>query len=169
MSPFWSGFLGALAALFVLFAVRRVVWFAVWRRGYRRGHGPGGFARRGLGHLFRRLGTRPEQESVLRAEAEALFAEMATFRGETFALREELASLLAGPALDEGTVAGLLEKPLARLTELRARLAGSVARIHAALDAGQRERLAELVRSGRRHGHGHGRHGGHHGPHGAMA
>jgi uncharacterized membrane protein len=164
MSPFWSGFLGALAALLVLFAARRAFWFAAWRRGHRRG-GPGRFAGRRLQHLFRRLGTRPEQESVLRAEAEALFAEMSSFRGDASALREELASLLAAPALDEATVSSALEKPLARLTAFRSRLAGSVARIHAALDAGQREHLAALVRSGRRHGH----RGGPRGAHGAPA
>jgi len=159
MSPFWSGFLGAFLALFVLFAVRRLVWFAYWRRGHR--PGPGGFARRGLGHLFRRLGTRPEQESLLRAEADAFFAEMSSFRGESTAFREELAGLLAAPSLEEATVSAALEKPLARLSELRARVAGSVARIHAALDAAQRERLAELVRRGPRHGRHHHRHGRH--------
>jgi uncharacterized membrane protein len=166
MSPFWSGVLGALAALFVLVAVRRIVWFAFWRRRWHRhghGHGPGGFARRGLGHLFRRLGTRPDQEPVLQAEVEALLAEMSGFRGEAFALREELAVLLASPSLEEAAVSAALEKPLARLAELRARAAAAVARIHATLDAAQRERLAQMVRHGPRHGHHRG-----HGPRPAM-
>lgn len=158
MTPFWSGFLGALAALVVLVTIRRIFWFAAWRRWRRRGHVPGAFARRGLGHVFRRLGTRPEQESVLRAEAEQLFSELAGFRGDAFALREELASLFADPALDEASVAAALEKPLSRLADLRAKVAGSLARIHAALDEAQRQRLADLVRHGRRHPHagGHG-------------
>jgi len=160
MTPFWSGFLGALAALVVLFAVRRIVWFAAWRRWHRGGHRrPSGHARRGLDRLFRRLGARPEQEDVLRAEAEALFAELSAFRGDTFALREDLAALLSAPALDEATVASTLERPLARLGELRTRIAGSIARVHGALDVAQRERLAELVRCGR---HGRGGHGPHH-------
>ena len=166
MSPFWSGFLGALAALFALFTLRRIVWFAFWRR---RWHRHGRFSGRGLGYLFRRLGTRPDQEAALRAEAESLFAEMAGFRGEVPALRAELATLLTGPSLDEAAVSAALEKPLARLAELRARVAAAVARIHATLDGAQRERLAELVRSGpymRHRGH-HG-HGGGHGPHPAT-
>lgn len=159
MSPFWSGFLGALAALFALFALRRILWLAFWRR---RWHRHGRFSGRGLGYLFGRLGTRPEQEAALRAEAESLFAEMSGFRGEVPALRAELAALLTGPSLDEAAVSATLEKPLARLGELRTRVAAAVARIHATLDATQRERLAELVRSGPHRHH----HGFRHGPHG---
>jgi len=167
MSPFWSGFLGALAALVVLFTLRRILWFAFWRSRWHRHDGSNG---RRLGYLFRRLGTRPDQEVALRAEVESLFAEMSGFRGEVPALRQELATLLAGPSLDEAAVSAALEKPLARLAQLRARAAAAVARIHATLDAAQRERLAELVRAGP-YGHhrGHrGRHGGGHGPHPAA-
>lgn len=168
MSPFWSGFLGALAALFALFTVRRILWFAFWRRRWHR-HGHGRFSGRGLGYLFRRLGTRPDQEAALRAEVDSLFAEIAGFRGEVPALRAEIATLLAGPSLDEAAVSAALEKPLARLAELRARAAAAVSRIHATLDAAQRERLAELVRSGP-YGHHHGFRHGHHGrgPHPAA-
>jgi Spy/CpxP family protein refolding chaperone len=153
MTSFWSGFLGALAALFVLFTVRRVVGFYFWRRWHRGGHGP----RHRLYWLFRRIGARPDQQRILRAELDAVFFDARSLRGEADALREELARLLGAPALDEAAVSAVLERPLAKVSELRAKVAGSIARVHAALDAGQRERLAALVARGphgRRHRHG---------------
>ena len=170
MSPFWSGFLGAFAALFVLFTVRRILWFAFARRWHRGGvHGP----RARLMWLFRRLDAKPEQERILRAELDALFFDARSLRGDAEAVRAELARLLTAPALDEAAVSAALEQPLQKLSELRARLAGSIARVHASLDAGQRERLAAMVEHGPwRRGHGrhrHGHHGGRGGPGHAMA
>jgi hypothetical protein len=46
---------------------------------------------------------------------------------------------------------------MARLAEVRARAAAALARVHATLDAAQRERLAAMIRHG---GHHH-RHRGH--------
>jgi hypothetical protein len=148
MSPFWSGSLGTFAALLILFAVRWVVWWAVWRRWHRGGHGP----HRRMAWLFRRIGARPEQERILRAELDALFFDARTLRGEAAGVRAELARLLTAPALDEAAVSAALEQPLAKLTALRAKVAGAFARVHASLDAGQRVQLAAMAAHGLRHG-----------------
>ncbi len=174
MSPFWSGFLGAIAALFVLGALRRLVFRAAFRRFARRGglHGP----RARMVWLFRRLGAKPEQEQILKAELDALFFDAQELRGEAAGVRAALAKLLAEPALEEAAVSAALEGPLAKLSTLRTRLAGSIARVHASLDPEQRTELAAMVAEGPwRRGHGRcghrrGMHGGHGGGHGhAMA
>lgn len=147
MNGFALGVLAALALLLVARLVRR----ALLRRrlGLRVGHPP----RWALRGLFRRLGTRPEQEAVIAAEADALAAELSGLREEGRALREEVAVLLAGPALDAPALEAALASRLERLARLRATAAAGLARVHGALDAAQRERLAALVRGGLRPAH----------------
>lgn len=147
MTAFLYGFLGATAALLLLGLAR----FRARRR-FARGGGPPAFFLRGL---FRRLGTRPEQEAVLRGEADALAAEVRALREEGRALRQDLAGLLEGPALDAEALEAALERRLAGLTALRRQLAAGLGRVHGALDEGQRRTLAGLLRSGpHRHAHG---------------
>jgi Spy/CpxP family protein refolding chaperone len=154
MSPFVSGALGAATFLLLAGIVRRAVWHGRFRHGGRRR----GFM---LRHLFRRLRTRPEQEQVVTTEADALAAAMRDLRQDAWALREDVASLLAAPALDAAAVKAALEARLARAEALKARLAEGIARIHAALDPSQRAELAALVQRGPgrrchgRHAHGH--------------
>jgi uncharacterized membrane protein len=154
MSPFVSGALGAAAFLLLAGVVRRAVW-------HRRFHHHGGHRRRAfmLRHLFRRLGTRPEQEQVVTAEADAIAAALRDLRQDAFALREDVAALLAAPALDADAVRAALEKRLARAEGLKGRLAEGIARVHAALDPAQRATLAGLVERGpgcrRQHLHAH--------------
>jgi hypothetical protein len=139
MSPFAAGALGAVAVLLLAGLVRR----ARWRRLHRLGRGPW-FLRR----LFYRLGTRPEQEAVVFAEAGALGEELRALRLDGRALRAEVADLLAGPAVDPAAVARVLEPRLAKLTALKGRLADALSRTHAALDPAQRSRLADILRGG---------------------
>jgi hypothetical protein len=147
MTAFLSGAAGALAVLLLAGLVRRAAWRR-WRRGGRFG------ARR----VLRRLGARPEQERAVLAETDALAEALGALRGDARALREDLAELLAAPAVDPDRVAAALDARLERARELRGRFAEAVARIHAALDPGQRAELAALVRSGsRRHGCGRAR------------
>ncbi len=145
MSPFVSGALGAVTILVFAALVRR----ALWHRRFRHiGRG-----RPFLRGLFRRLGTRPDQEQVVTAEADALAALVGTLRGDAFALRTDLADLLAAPTLDATRIAAALDARLTRFAEVKARLTAGLARIHATLEPDQRARLAELVRSGPRHAH----------------
>jgi Spy/CpxP family protein refolding chaperone len=148
VSAFLYGFLGVVAALFLIGLARRRRWRRMARLG-----GPPRFLLRGL---FRRLGTRPEQEAVLGGEADALAAELRALREAGRGLQEEVAALLEAPALDRAAVEALLGERMARLEALRHRAAEAVARVHGALDEGQRRTLAELMRRGghRRHAHG---------------
>jgi uncharacterized membrane protein len=136
MSPFLSGALGAATVLLLAGVARR----AAWRRLAR--------PRFGARRLLRRIGATPDQERAVLAETDALAEALRSFREDARGLRAELADLLAAPALEPGRVSAALEARLARTGELRARLAESISRIHGALGAEQRARLAELVRSG---------------------
>jgi uncharacterized membrane protein len=137
MNSFLSGALGALTVLFLAALVRRAAWRRLRRRGPAR-----------LGWLFRRIGTRPEQERAVRAEADALSEAFLAVRGDARALRGDLADLLAAPELDPARVSAALDARLARMDALRARFAEAVARVHATLDPPQREALASMVRFG---------------------
>ncbi len=147
MSAFLYGFLGVVAALSLFALARRRRWRRMARLG-----GPPRFLLRGL---FRRLGTRPEQEAVLGGEADALAAEVRALREAGLGLREELAGMLEAPALDRAAVEAVLAQRLARLEALRHRAAEAVARVHGTLDEGQRRALAGLMRrrGHRRHAH----------------
>jgi Spy/CpxP family protein refolding chaperone len=156
MTAFLSGALGALAAVSLLAAGAGLARRAAWRRF----HGRAAF---GPARLLRRIGARPEQERAVLAETDALAEAVSALRGDARALREDLARLLAAPSLDAAAVAAALDARLSRARDLRARAADALARIHAALDPGQRAALAALVREGpHRHGRRCGRLGGAH-------
>ena len=139
MTAFLSGAAGALAVLFLAALVRRALWRR-WRRG----------GRFGARHVLRRIGARPEQERAVLAETDALAEALHALRGDARGLRQDLADLIAAPAVDPARVAAALDARLARARELRARFAEALSRIHATLDPEQRAQLAELVRSGPR-------------------
>jgi Spy/CpxP family protein refolding chaperone len=124
---------------------------AAWRR--HRGPAPAWMVRR----LARRLEATPEQERLLREEVEALRLAVAELRGDLLASREDLARALAAERLDPAALDAVAARGASRLEDLRARLGASLARVHEALDARQRQVLAELVRSGphRRRAYGH--------------
>ena len=150
MSPFVSGVLGALAALVAVALLRRAFWALHLHRRHRR------FP---LRFLYRRLGTRPEQEQVISAEADTLAGELRALRADARSVREELADLLQAPAVDAGAVQAAIDARLSKLTALRERVAQTISRVHATLDPDQRATLSELIRRGghRRHRCAHGR------------
>jgi Spy/CpxP family protein refolding chaperone len=143
MSPFVSGALGALAVLLAVAIARRALWARHLHRLH--GHLP-------LRFLYHRLRTRPEQERVISTEAEALADEVRALRADLRSVREEVADLLAAPALEPSAIRAAIDARVARLDALRSRLAETLSRIHSTLDPAQRLALAELVRSGP-HGH----------------
>jgi Spy/CpxP family protein refolding chaperone len=145
MSPFLSGVLGALAVLLTVAVLRRIVWMRRLHRFHGRPYP--------LRFLFRRLRTRPEQEQVISAEADALFSEVRALRADLRSVRDEVADLLSAPATDAAAVQAAIDARIARLAVLRTRLAEAVARIHATLDPQQRTALAALVRAGGHHHH----------------
>jgi len=141
MSPFVSGALGAVTVLLLAGLIRRARYFRRFRRS---GRGGSWFLRR----LFRRLGTRPEQERVVSAEADALAAELRRFREEAFALRAEVAEMYGAPALDAEAVSRALDARLSKLEAVKARFAEALARVHAVLDPEQRKAVAGLIARG---------------------
>jgi len=147
MSTFLTAFLGTLAA-FALLAFLAGLRMRRWRR-WRTRMGAGGpptrFLLRGL---FRRLGTRPEQEAAILADADALAAELHALREDGRALREELSALLEAPSLDRVKLDGALSARVQRLDGVRARAAEAIARLHSLLDEGQRRSLSELLKRG---------------------
>lgn len=143
MTAFLSGAAGALAVLLAL-ALCAAVMRRAFRRRFRRG-------RFGVVRVLRRIGARPDQERLVLAETDALAAELRGLRGDARALRDDLARLLAAPAVDAAAVGAVLDGRLAGVGRARARAAEALARIHAALDGEQRDRLAALVRAGPRH------------------
>ncbi|HEY7723771.1 MAG TPA: periplasmic heavy metal sensor [Anaeromyxobacteraceae bacterium] len=153
MSFYFYAFWIVVALVAVRF-LARVLFFRRLRRW--RGRGPGShFALRGL---FRRLGTRPEQEQAVLGDADALAAEIRALREDGRALREEVAALLEAPALDRAALDAAVAARLAKVDALRGRAAEALARLHAVLDEGQRRTLAGLLRGGLRpaHAHAHG-------------
>ncbi|HEX9186261.1 MAG TPA: hypothetical protein VGB87_04265, partial [Vicinamibacteria bacterium] len=88
------------------------------------------------------------QERLLREEVEALRLAVADLRGDLLASREDLARALAAERLDPATLDAVAARGASRLDALRSRLGASLARVHEALDARQRQLLAELVRRG---------------------
>jgi len=142
-------FLSVVITLAVL-GLLRLGRRAAWR--HRRGPAPAWMVRR----LARRLDATPEQERLLREELEALRLAVAELRGDLSASREDLARALAAERLDPAALDAVAARGASRLDALRTRLAGSLARVHEALDARQRQALAELIRSGPRHRRAHG-------------
>jgi Spy/CpxP family protein refolding chaperone len=150
MTPYLAGAAGALAALFTVHLLRRLVWMRRLHRSGRRAMP--------LRFLYRRLGTRPEQEQVISAEADALASELHELRTALRSVRDELADLVAAPAVDAEAVQAAIDGRLERISALRTKLAAALARIHATLEPAQRQTLAALIRNGahgRRCGHGH--------------
>ena len=145
-----SVFLSVVITLAVL-GLLRLARRAAWRR--HRGPAPAWMVRR----LSRRLGATPAQERVLAEEIEALRLAVSELRGDLHASREDLARALGAERLDPSALDAVAARGASRLGELKARLAASLARVHEALDARQRQLLAELVRAGprcrRAHGH----------------
>jgi uncharacterized membrane protein len=123
------------------------------RRGWRRGFGfrPG---RAWLYWLFEHLDASPAQEKLIRQEADQLFEKARAFRTELFDSRATLAEAMRGEVFDSGTVADRLAGHDVALHALRLEAVAALGRIHESLDERQRERLADLLSTGRRPGPG---------------
>lgn len=138
MNAIW---VGVVAALFTLAALRVFRLIACRRRFGRRGRGF--FVRR----LFRRLEATPEQERLFLDEIEALGRALRDTRRGIFGSREELARLLRADSLDAKALDEYGSRQVAVLDTARRLGSEALARIHAALDARQRLIFAELIAS----------------------
>ncbi len=119
-----------------------------WRRGRRRG--PGAF----LGFVFDRLDTTPSQEKEIRAAVEELFDKGAEMKREARTSRKDVARLLRTESLDETILGEAFARHDERLRELQKAFADALGRVHQALDAEQRARLADFLERNDHDGHG---------------
>jgi hypothetical protein len=136
-----------------------VAFIAVWRGRFRRGcHGGygrgrfggrrfGGGAYFGLYRLFEELDTSPGQEKAIRSALGEFRDSLASFRPRLKETRHEVAAAFANDAFDAASIDQALEGPIADVSRSRGALIATIAKIHEALDADQRRRLARFVES----------------------
>ena len=138
-----------------------VAFVAVWRGrfrrgcfgGYGRGHGFGRgrhYARGGyfgLYRLFEELDTSPGQEMAIRSALDELRQTLGALRPRLKETRHDVAAAFSSEALDVGAVERALDAPLQDVSQSRGALVSAIAKVHEALDAEQRRRLARFVDS----------------------
>ncbi|WP_428268751.1 hypothetical protein [Haliangium sp.] len=145
------GFIVGVASLIGLSALRRRhgghgCWHGHHHHHHHRhGHGHYGRHRRPLWRLFEHLDTTPGQEKLIRDEIGELWERAHDLERHGRQVAEELAEALRAETLEQATAEQILARHEGVLGELRGQAAGAVARIHEALDPGQRERLARFL------------------------
>lgn len=140
------GFVIGTICLFLLIGVLRRRWYP-GGHGYGhgwRGHGPRAF----LWRLLRRIDATPAQEKVFRDEADGFWEAAGGLREGLKASRQDLALAMRDEELDKQKLAAMFRKQDEILAGLRERLAASLGRVHATLDARQRSQLADLLERG---------------------
>jgi hypothetical protein len=98
--------------------------------------------------LFRRLDTTPGQEKVIVAAIDEMRAAGREARGEIKASRADLAKAMRSPGFDEVMMGEMFARHDAALETLRKAGVGAMAKVHEALDEGQRARLADMIEAG---------------------
>ena len=86
-----------------------------------------------------------QQWKAARSATDDFRAEAAKHRAEVNASRDELGTLLKAATFDEGALGPMFARHDEVLGKLRPAFATLVAKVHATLEPGQRERLAEFV------------------------
>jgi Spy/CpxP family protein refolding chaperone len=99
-----------------------------------------------LRNVFSRLGTTPEQESVIRNAVNKVRETMREARAE-WRDTSDLSSLLRGEVFDRTAAEGVSGKADASFAKVRVVLVEALAQIHETLDERQRGILAELIES----------------------
>jgi hypothetical protein len=136
-----------------------VAFVAVWRGRFRRGcYGGYGYGRRfgrrghfarggyfGLYRLFEELDTSPGQEKAIRSALDDLRQSLAALRPRLKESRHGVAAAFTNDAFDATAVERALDAPLQDVSQGRGALVSAIAKIHEALDADQRRRLARFV------------------------
>jgi len=120
-----------------------------WDQGPRWLHG-----RFGRGFVVRALADRldatPAQEQVIRAATDEFREAASKLKGEGKRTRAEIAAAFRKGSFDEVLLGELYARHDRSIEELRKGFVGMGARIHDALDEGQRTRLADLIEAGPR-------------------
>jgi Heavy-metal resistance len=135
-----------------------VAFIGVWRGRFRRGcygghgHRYGGrsFGRGayfGLYRLFEELDTSPGQEKAIRSALDEFRDSLASFRPRLKETRHHVATALASEAFDAAAIEQALDGPIADVSRSRGALVTTIGKVHEALDAEQRRRLARFIDS----------------------
>jgi hypothetical protein len=115
------------------------------------GYGPGhGMRRWAVSYLSRELDATPAQEKVIGAAFDEAFTAIRTARGEWSKVREDVAKAMAGESFDETAMGGAFARQDETIAQVRRAVTGALAKVHDALDARQRARLAEIMAQGPR-------------------
>lgn len=133
-------------------------FIAVWRRRFGRSclhRGPGsGWGRHhgrgrhsGLYRLFEELDTSPGQEKAIRGAVSELRGTLGGLRPSLAEARSGVAAALASEDFDGAAVERAIERQLGELSRVGGSLAIAIGKVHEALDADQRRRLARLIDS----------------------
>lgn len=131
------------------------------------GYGGGGCGSRGHGHwrgrhgggfgpgrswwlraLFSRLDTTPGQEREIRSAIEEVQRVAREAKQGVFGSRENIAKAVAGDVFDPSAIDDASAQLDAATARVKEALRASLEKVHAVLDAKQRERLAELLQKG---------------------
>ncbi len=130
----------------------------VWRRrlgcrssfGHLRGYGRHGGPGRSfwLRALFSRLDTTPGQEKEIRSAIEDFQRAAREAKGDVFDSRESVAKAVAGEVFDPSAIDEASQRVDAATSRIKEALRAALERVHAVLDAKQRERLGEILARG---------------------
>jgi Spy/CpxP family protein refolding chaperone len=134
-----------------------VGFIAVWRRRFGRGCYPGhGFGRGGffgrrrhfgMYRLFEELDTSPGQEKAIRGAINELRGTLGGLRPSLVEARSGVAAAIASETFDGAAVEQNLDTRVGELSRVGPSLALAIGKIHEALDADQRRRLARFIDS----------------------
>lgn len=118
-----------------------------WRGGFG-GHRGGIYGSFWLRALFARLDTTPGQEREIRGAIEELRERARDAKSSMKESREGLGRAIAGETFDESAFESVSARFDATSEKMKDAFSSALKRIHAILDATQRERLADLVSKG---------------------
>lgn len=110
---------------------------------FRGGHGPGRSS--WLRALFSRLDTTPGQEREIRAAIEEVQRVAREAKHGVFGAREKVAKAVAGEVFDPSAIDDASAQVDAATARVKDAFRAALEKVHAVLDAKQRERLAELL------------------------
>lgn len=101
--------------------------------------------RRGLHMLLRRIDASPAQERAIIAEVEQFRDRVRGVRANAPEARADLAAAIRAPELDDATLASLKSRVDTAIGDVRTAALEALRNIHALLDPGQRERVADFL------------------------
>ncbi len=141
----------AVVTFFALGALRRVLWFARWRRmgGHGRRYGRGRGGPRGAAWIARAIDATPEQEAKLAEIADKLRGDVDVLRQTRSGLIASIVELLPGETLDEAALGALASKANAAYEQIRGDLVQALAELHRTLTPPQRRQVTVWIE--RRH------------------